>query len=101
MASALRYSLSISSKNACRYSSTYVQGVHTKELGGKQLILDPATNQGMAFDVQSRQVLGMHGLLPPNVMTQEEQLDRLWHNFNQLGSNIEWMRAWMQGRVYG
>lgn len=85
---ALKYALQ-NSQTCTRYSSTYVQGVHTKELGGKQLILDPVTNQGMAFDVQSRQVLGMHGLLPPNVMTQDEQLARLWHNYHKLGSNIE------------
>ena len=37
-------------KNATRKSSVYVSGVHTKELGGKQLIMDPSTNQGMAFN---------------------------------------------------
>lgn len=83
----LRYGLRPFSPS--RASSIYITGVHTKELGGKQLILDPSTNQGMAFDLQTRQMLGMHGLLPPYVMDQDEQLDRLWHNFNTLESNIE------------
>ena len=72
-----------------RFSSTYISGVHTKELGGKQLIMDPATNQGMAFDLQHRQLLGMHGLLPPRHMTQEEQLDLCWAAFNKCKSNLE------------
>jgi len=72
------------SKVAQRASTVYVTGVHTKELGGKQLILDPSTNQGMAFGLKTRQMLGMHGLLPPNVMSQEMQLKRCWHNYNKL-----------------
>jgi len=74
---------------AKRFSSVYITGVHTKELGGKQLILDPGTNQGMGFDLKTRQMLGMHGLLPPKVMTQEEQLQRTWGNYDKLKTNIE------------
>ena len=70
-------------------SSVYVTGVHTKELGGKQLILDPATNQGTAFNLETRQMLGMHGLLPPQIFTQEQQLARCWHNYNKLTTDLE------------
>jgi malate dehydrogenase (oxaloacetate-decarboxylating) len=77
-----------------RQSSTYVTGVHTKELGGKQLIMDPSTNQGMAFDLQTRQMLGMHGLLPPRQMEQEEQLELCWAAFNKIQTNIE-KYGWM------
>lgn len=77
-----------------RKSSTYVSGVHTKELGGKQLIMDPSTNQGMAFDLETRQMLGMHGLLPPRRMDQEEQLELCWNAFNKLKTPIE-KYGWM------
>lgn len=31
--------------------------------------------QGLAFTFEERQALGIHGLLPPRVKTQEEQLE--------------------------
>lgn len=74
---------------AQRASTVYVAGVHTKELGGKQLILDPSTNQGMAFGLKTRQMLGMHGLLPPNVMSQDMQLKRCWHNYDKLDDDMD------------
>lgn len=77
-------------KHAVRAVSTiYTTGVHTKELGGSQLILDPSTNQGMAFPLHVRQMLGMHGLLPPHVADQNEQLERCWYNFDKLNDPME------------
>lgn len=77
-------------KHAVRAVSTiYTTGVHTKELGGSQLILDPSTNQGMAFPLHVRQMLGMHGLLPPHIATQDEQLERCWYNFDKLSDPME------------
>ena len=74
----------ITCKTLRSVGSIYTAGVHTKELGGSQLILDPCTNQGTAFSISARQHLGLHGLFPPKVSTQEEQLERCWFNFNKL-----------------
>ncbi|CAH1176368.1 unnamed protein product [Phaedon cochleariae] len=41
---------------------------------GLDRIRHPGLNKGLAFTFEERQTLGIHGLLPPRVKTQEEQL---------------------------
>jgi malate dehydrogenase (oxaloacetate-decarboxylating)(NADP+) len=44
---------------------------------GAALLNDPELNKGTAFTEAERTALGLRGLLPPRVMTQEEQLERI------------------------
>ncbi|HEY0929168.1 MAG TPA: NAD-dependent malic enzyme [Gemmatimonas sp.] len=44
---------------------------------GATLLNDPVLNKGTAFSAAERDAFGLRGLLPPRVMTQEEQLDRI------------------------
>jgi len=41
---------------------------------GLDYLRDPRLNKGMAFTLEERQVLGIHGLIPPRFKTQEEQV---------------------------
>ena len=44
---------------------------------GAALLNDSELNKGTAFTEAERQALGLRGLLPPRVMTQDEQLERI------------------------
>jgi malate dehydrogenase (oxaloacetate-decarboxylating)(NADP+) len=51
---------------------------------GTALLRDPALNKGTAFSEQERDMLGLRGLLPPHVATQQEQVARVLENFHRL-----------------
>jgi malate dehydrogenase (oxaloacetate-decarboxylating) len=56
---------------------------------GKVLLSDPFTNKGTAFTAHERDELGLHGLLPPRVSTIEQQLERIYENFQATQTQIE------------
>ncbi len=56
---------------------------------GMALLRDPALNKGMAFTMAERDALGLRGLLPPRVLSQEDQEARVLANFRSKGSDLE------------
>jgi malate dehydrogenase (oxaloacetate-decarboxylating)(NADP+) len=44
---------------------------------GADLLNDPVLNKGTAFTEAERRALGLRGLLPPRIMSQDEQLERI------------------------
>jgi malate dehydrogenase (oxaloacetate-decarboxylating)(NADP+) len=51
---------------------------------GSALLRDPKLNKGTAFTEPERDALGLRGLLPPHVGTQELQAQRVLENFHRL-----------------
>ena len=56
---------------------------------GVSLLRDPTLNKGTAFTERERDVLGLRGLLPPHVHTQEEQVQRSLRNLRRQPTDLD------------
>jgi malate dehydrogenase (oxaloacetate-decarboxylating)(NADP+) len=56
---------------------------------GVGILRDPALNKGTAFTETEREVLGLRGLLPPQMQTMETQVMRVLENFRRKPTDIE------------
>jgi malate dehydrogenase (oxaloacetate-decarboxylating)(NADP+) len=56
---------------------------------GLALLRDPALNKGTAFSDAERDRLGLRGLLPPHVCSQQEQIARVLENLRRKPSALE------------
>ncbi len=73
-----------------RFSNNHPSPFHSEKLPiGYSTLHDPVLNKGTAFTMEERDKLGLHGLLPPHVSTQEEQEERVMDNFNRKTSDLE------------
>ena len=56
---------------------------------GLALLQDPTLNHGTAFTDAERDALGLRGLLPPHVATQDEQVTRILINLRRLTDPLD------------
>lgn len=56
---------------------------------GVDLLHDPALNKGTAFTAAERKALGLQGLLPPRVSSQEQQVWHIINNVRRKPNNLE------------
>ena len=56
---------------------------------GLSLLHDPLLNKGTAFTSQERDALGLRGLLPPAVCTQDQQATRFLGNLRRLANPLD------------
>lgn len=56
---------------------------------GMDLLKTPGLNKGMAFNLYERQYLGLHGLLPPAFMTEDQQAYRIMTRIRQSTDNLD------------
>jgi malate dehydrogenase (oxaloacetate-decarboxylating) len=58
-------------------------------LSGYELLADPLLNKGTAFSEAERDTFGLHGLLPPNIGTLEEQVSRRLQVLRSFATDVE------------
>ncbi|UJR31879.1 hypothetical protein I4U23_019353 [Adineta vaga] len=58
-------------------------------LKGVELLRNPALNKGMAFTLEERQHMGIHGLLPPAILSQDIQALRVMINFHRMNNDLD------------
>ena len=56
---------------------------------GVDILRDPLLNKGSAFTAEEREALGLRGLFPPHISTQEEQVARFMRSLQRLPDALE------------
>jgi malate dehydrogenase (oxaloacetate-decarboxylating) len=69
------------------HSSSESSLIETR-LFGYEILNDPLLNKGTAFTEEERDAFELHGLLPPNVATLDEQVDRRMQAYGQLSNEL-------------
>lgn len=59
-----------------------------RTMKGKSIFSSPLDNKGVAFTREERRALRLEGLLPPVILTLEEQEERAYAQFLQQPSNL-------------
>jgi malate dehydrogenase (oxaloacetate-decarboxylating)(NADP+) len=69
--------------------SNATPGPLRKVTRGEVILQDPTMNKGTAFSEMERDALGIRGLLPPRVFSEDEQLVRVMSNYRRKTSDLE------------
>jgi malate dehydrogenase (oxaloacetate-decarboxylating) len=77
----MNFSIKIDQATGQRYMAVSVKG--------RDLLLNYETNKGTAFSHRERDELDLRGLLPPEVATLKQQLNRTYENFSRQTTNLE------------
>lgn len=68
---------------------SYAAAPYIATRSGYELLADPQLNKGTAFSEAERDAFALHGLLPPNVSTLDEQMSRALQALRQLETDLE------------
>lgn len=77
------------SHNSKRLPSPKKELISHSRIRGIDILRDPKLNKGQAFTLRERQIMGLHGLLPPVIIDQEVQLQRVIKNFRKRPTDVD------------
>ncbi|XP_064603492.1 NADP-dependent malic enzyme-like [Liolophura sinensis] len=63
--------------------------VNHSRVRGVDIIRNPRMNKGQAFTLRERQLMGIHGLLTPCIISQDQQAYRVMQNFYKRPSDLD------------
>ncbi|XP_059143485.1 NADP-dependent malic enzyme-like [Physella acuta] len=63
--------------------------INHSRVRGIDILRNPKLNKGTAFTLKERQLMGIHGLVPPCVRTMDEQMIRVLTNFSKRSSDLD------------
>ncbi|KAI8740899.1 NADP-dependent malic enzyme [Biomphalaria glabrata] len=63
--------------------------INRSRVRGIDILRNPKLNKGTAYTLRERQLMGIHGLVPPCVRTMEEQKIRVLTNFAKRSSDLD------------
>ncbi|KAK4475751.1 hypothetical protein MN116_001012 [Schistosoma mekongi] len=71
-----------------RYLPSLIRNAPRLKSRGIEILRNPRTNKGFSYTLHERQLLGIHGLLPPNPQNQDVEEHRVMSNLYQLDDNL-------------
>ncbi|XP_054283138.1 NADP-dependent malic enzyme-like [Macrosteles quadrilineatus] len=72
-----------------QFSEGHKDGLSSNLVRGLDHLKDAQLNKDLAFTLRERQTLGIHGLLPPRIHSQEEQLNLCRLNIERYKDNLD------------
>ncbi|VDQ01663.1 unnamed protein product [Trichobilharzia regenti] len=71
-----------------RYLPSLIRNAPRLKTRGIEILRDPRTNKGSSYSLHERQLLGIHGLLPPSCQGQDVEEQRIISNLYQLDDHL-------------
>ncbi|XP_061176510.1 NADP-dependent malic enzyme-like [Saccostrea echinata] len=63
--------------------------INHSRVRGIDILRTPKLNKGQAFTLEERQLMGVHGLIPAAIISQDQQMERVMVNFRSRATDVD------------